>query len=170
MQNQIIKIVHNNEEISVRRDSSLEQLLQSKKLSNLSIQEWYDLLIKKDGIVPDCILIEILKHKILTYDKSKEVNSFVLKGVEYWFDKATRVSLSYLASCVESKMDFVLGNEIITISKEEALKFLSDLEVYAQQCYLATHKNLLALNQIKSFEDIINFEYINKYPDKINFI
>jgi hypothetical protein len=29
-------------------------------------------------------------------------------------------------------MDFVLGNEIITLTKAEAVKFLSDLEVYAQ--------------------------------------
>lgn len=134
------------------------------------MQEWYDLLNEKDGIVPNYILMEILKHKIQNYDKSEEVNSFILKGVKGWFDKQTRVSLAHLASCVENQMDFVLGNEIITLTKAEAVKFLSDLEVYAQQCYLATRKNVIALNEVKSLEDIINFEYINKYPNKINFI
>ena len=134
------------------------------------MQEWYDLLKEKDGIVPNYILMQILKHKILTYDTSNEVNSFVLKGVEGWFDKQTRVSLAHLAACVENQMDFVLGDNIITIPKNEAIKFLSDLEVYAQQCYLTTRKNIIALNQVKSLEDIINFEYTNKYQNKINII
>jgi hypothetical protein len=51
------------------------------------MQEWYDLLNEKDGIVPNYILMEILKHKIKNYDISEEVNSFILKGVKGWFDK-----------------------------------------------------------------------------------
>jgi hypothetical protein len=62
MQNQtldVIKIAYNNEEFSVKRDSSLKQLLNSK-LIKLPMNVWYDLLIEKDGFAPEFMLREIL--------------------------------------------------------------------------------------------------------------
>lgn len=133
------------------------------------MQEWYNLLMEKDKEVSEYVLLQILKHKIQTNDKSKNINTFTLKGIDYWFDKSTRVSLSYAVSCVENEIEFVLGTKSVILTKEEALKFLNDLEVYAQKCYIITYKHLQNINNLKSVEDIINYEY-NNYPDKINFV
>ena len=70
MQN-LIKINHNNEEIFVRKDSSLKQLLQSNRLKDLSMQEWNDLFIQKDYTVSEDVLLEVLKQKIINYDKQR---------------------------------------------------------------------------------------------------
>ena len=142
MENQIIKIMHNNEEISVRRDSSLKDMLGSKKLEKLSMKEWHDLLLQKDNHVSDLILKDILLHKIKKHDTSSEINNFILKGISYWFDKSTRLSLAHLVNCSETDVTFLLGDNSITLSKEEASKFLSELEVYASKCFLTTNKHL----------------------------
>lgn len=168
MQNRI-KIIHDNEEILVRQDSSLNQLLQSKKLIELSMQEWYNLFMMKDYQVSEDVLLEVLKQKIINYDKSKEINTFTLKGIDYWFNKETRVSLFYLTNSIDTNVEFVLGDKIVNLSKEDALKFLSELEVYAQKCYLITHKHLNNINNLKTVDEIINYKYNNEYPDKINF-
>ena len=169
MQN-LIKINHNNEEIFVRKDSSLKQLLQSNRLKDLSMQEWNDLFIQKDYTVSEDVLLEVLKQKIIDYDKSEQVNMFTLNGINYWFDKATRISLFQLVNSVENNVEFILGDVNIILSKENALKFLSELEVYAQKCYLTTHKHLNLIKKLETIEDIINYEYNKDYPNKINFI
>lgn len=169
MQN-LIKINHNNEEIFVRKDFSLKQLLQSNRLKDLSMQEWNDLFMQKDYTVSEDVLLEVLKQKIINYDKSKEVNEFILKGNKYWFDKQTRTSLFYLVNSSENNVEFILENTSVILSKEEALRFLSELEIYAQKCYLITYKHLNSIKELKTIEDIINYEYNKDYPNKINFI
>jgi hypothetical protein len=57
------------------------------------MKEWYDLFMLKDHFVSEDILLEVLKQKIINYDKSEQVNMFTLNGINYWFDKATRTSL-----------------------------------------------------------------------------
>lgn len=133
------------------------------------MKEWYDLLIEKDKDVSENTLLQILKHKIIFNDKSENVNMFTLKGVDYWFDKNTRASLINVANYVDDQIEFILGDKSIILNKEQALKFLYDLEIYSQKCYLITNKHLNNINTLKTFEDIINYEY-NNYPDKINFV
>ena len=172
MQNQtldIIKIAYNNEEFSVKRNSSLKQLLNSK-LIKLPMNVWYDLLIKKDGFAPEFMLREILLQKVRDYDTSIGVNEFTLNGINYWFDKATRVSLVNLVNSSEEDVSFILGSEIVTLSKEKASKFLANLEVYASKCFIKTAQMLEEIKHLNTVEDIINYEYIKQYPNKINFV
>jgi hypothetical protein len=61
-----------------------------------------------------------------------------LNGIKYWFDKATRVSLVNLVNSSEEDVSFILGSEIVTLSKEKASKFLANLEVYASKCFIKT--------------------------------
>lgn len=110
---------------------------------------------------------DILSAKINLYDNSSEVNSFIFKGSPMWLDKATRVGLMHLVNCSSDKVQVVLENEIITFSKDEAKDFLTQLELYAGQCYLQTQKHLLAVKQLKTAEDFINYNYTTGYPDKI---
>lgn len=110
---------------------------------------------------------DILSAKINLYDNSSEVNSFIFKGSPMWLDKATRVGLMHLVNCSSDKVQVVLENEIITFSKDEAKDFLTQLELYAGQCYLQTQKHLLAVKQLKTAEDFINYDYTTGYPDKI---
>lgn len=110
---------------------------------------------------------DILSAKINLYDNSSEVNSFIFKGSPMWLDKATRVGLMHLVNCSSDKVQVVLENEIITFSKDDAKDFLTQLELYAGQCYLQTQKHLLAVKQLNTAEDFINYDYTTGYPEKI---
>ena len=111
--------------------------------------------------------IYILKAKIEAYDTSDEVNSFLIGDTKYWLDKNTRVGLMHLANCSTDNLQLVLDGNILTIPVDVAKNFLTQLEVYAGKCYLQTQKHLLAIKELKSIEDIINYDYTSGYPEKI---
>lgn len=113
--------------------------------------------------------LTILQKKIKLYDTSDEVNSFLINGNKFWLDKNTRVGLMHLANCSTDNVQLVLGDQILTIPVDVAKNFLQQLEVYAGQCYLQTQKHLLAIKELKTVEDIINYDYTKGYPEKIIF-
>lgn len=162
-------ITINNQNYFINNNSSLEILLKRKDLCGLSIKNWFDLLEQKDGIVFSKTLKKILLHKIESYDTSENVNGFIINGRSFWLDKETRVGLMHLVNCSEDNVQLVLGDQILTIPVDIAKVFLSKLEVYAGQCYLQTQKHLLAIKDLHTIEDIINYDYTKGYPEKITF-
>ena len=169
MQNQIININYNNEAISVKRDASLEQLLKNRKLMKCPISVWNDLLIEKDGQSSEYTLKEVLKKQIVNFDTSDNVNAFLMNNQKYWLDKSTRVGLQQLINSSDSEVSLVLGDEVLTLPKDVASKFLAQLEVYAGKCFIQTQKHLIAIKELKTIEDIINYDYTKGYPEKIIF-
>lgn len=147
----------------------IEQLIQYSNLQDYSLQDWDELMIQLWGSSLSKNLIKILTHKIEQYDISDEVNSFIINGQKFWLDKATRVGLMHLANCSTDNLQLVLGNQILTIPVDIAKAFLAQLEVYAGQCYLQTQKHLLAIKNLKTKDEIINYDYTTGYPEKIQF-
>lgn len=109
----------------------------------------------------------ILKAKINLYDKSERVNSFVFKEKNLWLDKATRVGLMHLANCSTEDVQLILGDQILTFSPDFVKEFLTRLEVYAGKCYVQTQKHLIAVDALKTPEEVINYDYTTGYPEKI---
>ena len=169
MKSQIIDINYNNEVISVRRDASLQQLMRNRRLVNLPLSEWNNLLIEKDGHTSEYALREVLKQQIANYDSSDNVNSFIIGGQKYWLDKATRVGLQQLVNSSEDEISLVLQDHVLTIPKDIASGFLAQLEVYAGKCYLQTAKHQLAIKELQTVEELINYDYTKGYPEKLTF-
>lgn len=109
----------------------------------------------------------ILKAKINLYDKSERVNSFIFKEKNLWLDKATRVGLMHLANCSTEDVQLILGDKILTFSPDFVKEFLTRLEVYAGKCYVQTQKHLIAVDALKTPEEVINYDYTTGYPEKI---
>lgn len=141
-----------------------KDMLKSDILKYISLQELRQLFLIG---IPNNIK-EFLQKKIEFYDSSSEVNSFIYKGNNYWLDKATRVGLMHLANCSTDNIQLVLEDQILTIPIDIVKNFLQQLEVYAGQCYLQTQKHLIAIKDLKTIEDIINYDYTKGYPDKLN--
>lgn len=169
MKSQIIDINYNNEVISVRRDASLQQLMRNRRLVNLPLSEWNNLLIEKDGHTSEYALREVLKQQIANYDSSDNVNSFIIGGQKYWLDKATRVGLQQLVNSSDDEVSLVLQDHVLTIPKDIASGFLAQLEVYAGKCYLQTAKHQLAIKGLQTVEELINYDYTKGYPEKLTF-
>lgn len=150
-------------------NKSIEELITLEELKSLDLKNWDSLLTSLWGKTLYKHIIKVLKSKIEQYDGSEEVNSFLINGNKFWLDKATRVGLMHLANCSKDNIQLVLGDKILTIPVDKAKDFLAQLEVYAGQCYLQTQKHLLAIKELRTIEDIINYDYTKGYPDKLNF-
>lgn len=151
------------------RSNTLEDLLNRKDLIELPMFVWKEILTLRFLVLQESDLYKVLKTKIEKYDTSSSVNSFIIGDTEFWLDKNTRVGLMHLANCSTSDLQLVLGDKILTVSVDTAKNFLEELERYAAECYLTTQKHLIAIKQLKTVEDVINYDYTKGYPDKIIF-
>lgn len=135
-------------------------------LENYSMSELHELYTKYYGDY-SYVYPNILTAKIRTYDKSKEVNSFIYEDRSFWFDKNTRMGLMHLANCSDNTVELVLGDETITLSTEDIKRFLVDLELYASKCYMQTQTHINAVKSLKTLDEFLKYDYTTGYPEKI---
>lgn len=132
------------------------------------------MVVKRDLELEEALVIakEKLFNKISEYDKSDEVNGFLLNGELFWLDRETRMSVSYSTS-----QEKALGNETTTIwlggksmvlPCEIILGLLSQLEVYAKKCYNKTAEHKAAVDKLKTLEDVESYDYKSGYPERLN--
>ena len=167
MVNNFIQISHNNRSYVIDKSDSLKTLLTRGELLMLPMSAWKQIFELKDGICSSNLMYQVLEASIKAYDKSLNVNSFYFNKKEYWLDKATRVGLQTLANCCPDNISLVLEDVIVPLTLDKAAEFLSQLEVYAGHCFVTTAKHLLAIKELKTVQDIINYDYTVGYPDKI---
>ncbi len=165
--NDFIHISYNDKDYIIRKQDSLKTMLSQEELLSLPLSVWKTIFEQKDGICQINTLLKVLIALIKAYDTSSNVNGFYYKDKQYWFDKATRVGLQNLVNSSSEPISLVIGDEIVELELDKAKKFLSDLEVYAGKCYLNTNKHLIAIKQLKTLGDLINYDYTIGYPDKI---
>jgi hypothetical protein len=157
--------------------------LNSVTIDSAGVDEYNDYLkyifnakmvVKRDLELEEALVIakEKLFNKISEYDKSDEVNGFLLNGELFWLDRETRMSVSYSTS-----QEKALGNETTTIwlggksmvlPCEIVLGLLSQLEVYAKKCYNKTAEHKAAVDKLKTLEDVESYDYKRGYPERLN--
>ena len=112
-------------------------------------------------------------EQITEYDQSEDVNSFTLQGKQMWLPKETRVGLVNSVTIEKNagKETTVLwfGGEKYELPVDTALQMLSDLELYALECYNITAAHKAAVNALESVEDVVAYDYTQGYPEKLNF-
>ena len=162
-----IQVTYNGKSYFINKIDTLKTMLSREELLKLPMIVWEEILKLKDGKYYLKTLLTILTALVKAYDKSSQVNSFYYNGKEYWLDKDTRMGLMNLAKCNPSSFSIVLDNTIVTLNANKAIEFLSQLEIYAGKCYINTAQHLLAIKELKTVEDAINYDYTSGYPDKI---
>ena len=112
-------------------------------------------------------------ENIKDYDKSDNVNSFIINGKSAWLDKATRVglvnSLNMEKAAGREMSVLYLNGEKIDISVDEALQMLVVLELYAKECYVVTEQHIANIRDMDDIGKIHNYRYDLGYPDKLKF-
>ena len=151
----------------IDKNLSLNNLLEREDLLALPLSKWKELLIEKDGACFDFQLRDILQAKLTSYDKSIDVNSFYYKEDKKWLDKNTRIGLQNLINCGAQTITVQLGSELLDISADKLKEFLNKLEVYAGECFAVTAKHRITINQLKSTEELLNYDFTANYPKKI---
>lgn len=161
----MVKFTYNNQTFYINETDSLQKLLSYSELLKLPLAAWKEILELKDGICFLDTLLVILQSLINSYDSTTK--SFLHNDKSNWFSKEERTSLWNLLKCNLDQISLVVGDETISLTKEEFEKFLINLETYSQQCFLNTNKHLQAVKDIKTVDDAINYDFTSGYPDKI---
>ena len=114
-----------------------------------------------------------LLRLIREYDTSKEVNAFFVGERSVWLDKATRVGLvNSLHIQKESGLENTtlwLNGVSYYVNIDAAFAFLSQLELYAIECYNVTQRHIAELRAMSEMEDLLAFDITEGYPEKLMF-
>ena len=114
---------------------------------------------------------EIMLARVTAYDQSEAVNSFRIGNMTYWLDKATRAGLLLRLQAEQAvgKTTTTLwaGTIPITLPMTVAMQFLYALENYASECYDRTAQSIAAIQGMDDVCDILGYEYISGYPEKL---
>lgn len=139
--------------------------------------DWVDYAKKCASIIFDAPTLEnVINAKIeeiTKYDISTNVNSFLYNGNTYWLDKDTRVGLmnstKILKEAGETTTTLWLGNLHVTFPVDDFINMLSNLEMYALQCYNVTAQHKSAVAQLTTIEAVEAYDITVDYPEQLDF-
>ena len=102
------------------------------------------------------------------YDISDNVNVFEVNDIKTWLDKATRVglvnSITIEKNAGHTTTTLYLNSLPLVLPVDSALSILSQIELYAIDCYRVTEAHKLAVKQSTVIEDVINYDITLDYP------
>ena len=156
-------VKYNNTEYNI--PNYLNQIEEKGDLMNLPLEVWLEYFTKLTGQGNVIFMKKVLKYQIMKYDS--KVNIFSFRGKNYWWDKNTRIGLNRLANSGKNSYEIVFGTDIVEISKDELQKLLNQLEIYANKCFVNTHKHLNAIETLNTPLELIEYNYTLGYPDKV---
>lgn len=158
-------VFNGNHQVVLPKKTFNTELLNNSILNELSFSDLQAIWKELYGIPKN--LKEFLLKKIELYNSSSSINSFIYQGKEYWLDKNNRNSLWNISNSSLGDIEFVVGDEIITMSSLKLKAFLLKLEVYAYKCFVNKVKHLKEAKKLEKVEDMINYDYTTNYPEKI---
>lgn len=130
-------------------------------------KQWSEILTMREGVLNFSSLRTILKKSIAYYDTSKYVNSFYYQDKQYWLSKDIRIGLFRLIDSGAEQITLQLNDNYLIISPDKLKNFLNQLEVYAGKCFAVTAEHLQNIKQFSTIEELLNYDYTAKYPNKI---
>lgn len=137
-------------------------------------------------VIPEVTEEELLRrtltrklNEINDYDSSEYVNTCIIlcDGVQmnYWANKTERSSLkTAVEDCLKVgresyRLDIRELNISLQIPCERLLTMLSELEVYAIDCYNKTSDHIFEVKKLSTIEEIEHYDYRHGYPEKLKF-
>lgn len=108
---------------------------------------------------------------ITAYDSSSAVNEFSYRGVPLWLDKETRTGLAarFNAEEIMGKTETKLwaGTVGFAMSITDGRQMLYAVEIYASQCYDTTASHKAAVDELKTTDEVVAYDYTVGYPSKL---
>ena len=135
---------------------------------------WTEYVIPEPTVEELLLTARLRKVRVIErYDSSSEVNQFYVSEIPVWLDKATRAGLllrfqAEKAQGLVSTSLWYNGTQF-PLNVEQAIQMLYAIELYASACYDNTQRHLAAINELKTIEEIEQYDYKVGYPDKLNF-
>ena len=115
----------------------------------------------------------ITLEQIEAYDTSEAVNQFSVGDNQIWLDKSMRVGLNNsISKEIEiGREETTLWYDMLsfTIPCQTAMQMLTQLEIYALQCYNVTAQHKVRVKNAETLEELKNYDYRAGYPEKLHF-
>lgn len=112
-----------------------------------------------------------LLESVNKYDKSENVNSFIINGISAWIDRDTRVSLmnstNILKNADQETTTLWLNNTPYVLNCDLLIQLLNNLEIYALQCYNVTEQHKANISKLE-IEELKSYDFTTNYPEKLN--
>lgn len=113
---------------------------------------------------------EVIKA-VTSYDSSSAVNEFSYQGVPLWLDKETRTGLAvrFNAEEIMGKTETKLwaGTVGFSMSITDGRQMLYAVENYASQCYDTTASHKASVDELKTTDEVVAYDYTVGYPSKL---
>lgn len=119
------------------------------------------------------------------YDSGSQVNCFyVVKTINTengdqkitipaWLTPAERSNYRSSIDAAEllgvETLQLYIGNELITLSTQQAKTILAQIQLYADQCYIVTRQHKAAVEAFETIESVDSYDYTMNYPQKLSF-
>ena len=121
-------------------------------------------------------LKDAIKNKlelIDNYANSSAVNELTFKGVKLWLPIEIRanynVSLDAAQLLGEKNITFSIGNQLVTLSLNEARIILAKIQRYADATFIVTSKHKAEVSKLTSIEEVEKYDITEGYPQKLEF-
>lgn len=161
--------VTEQEQVGITDDG--EPTYQDKEVTKYQYDTYW-LKANKDGALASAK--ESITEEIAAYDKSSNVNGFVVNGTERWLESEERRSISYSTKILKEKgeetVDIWFGEDRITTTCDKAIKMLDDVEVYAKKTNSVTRQHIVDVMSLGKVEDVLGYDIAADYPDKLNIV
>lgn len=130
-----------------------------------------DVEIKKQSVLP--LYKAMLISEITSYDSSTAVNEFVFDGKSMWIpvDVRTRIKGAIVDAETLNATTITLGINGVpyTFEVQKAKVMFAHLEAYALAVNNNTLTHLQTIKELSTLEDIVNYDYTQGYPSKLEF-
>ena len=113
---------------------------------------------------------EVIKA-VTSYDSSSVVNEFSYQGVPLWLDKETRTGLAVRFNAEEmmgkTETKLWAGAVGFAMSITDGRQMLYAVENYASQCYDTTASHKASVDELKTTDEVVAYDYTVGYPSKL---
>lgn len=107
------------------------------------------------------------------YDTSDDVNGFYINGSLFWLSKADRVGLmnstNILKAAGRTATSLWYNGIELDVSCDALIAMLSQLEIYALDCYCVTEQHKAAVEALESIASVDAYDITAGYPAKLTF-
>lgn len=136
----------------------------------------------KEHPIPGRTLSQAKEERIVQlqeYDTSSAINEFFIEKdgniISFWGNKNDRASLKTVVEdyinqgLVDYRLDIRERGISVVVNCDKLLDILSQLEIYAAQCYNTTTDHIYMINSLETVEEVDNYDYTKNYPQKLTF-
>ena len=171
----VLLLINGKEETEISGGMSDENRLETTEAVMRKVWVYDGVRLETGGMTSEAALTAAAQKMVLEqidkYDTSPSVNGFMLNGQRVWMNKDTRVGLmnsTQIAKAIGKTTTTIwFGRMEIEMTCDKAIGLLSELEMYALECFNVTAAHKKAVAELNTVEEVLEYDYTKGYPEQL---